>query len=399
MALTNAPHESDASASPDSPSIAPAPRLATAAPVRYRRHRTGRGAYVVAFAVALLLGGAAVTWLPTPGGGADAMTARVAVPAGDLPGTAPAGGADLLTPSGTSAPGPDDTVGLTPEAAPAVEPPTAREAASIDATRGPAAPAGSTSPAFDPRLPVYETVEIRPDAEGYSYLPPGVHDADGRGIAIPDDVLLSRLVAGRDDLDELTRAPGGGDPAVGDRLFARSLRLAGEGQVTAARRAAEEAWDEHGGDARLANHRADLAIREVDWVTAEAWSLRALLRDPEMPRAWTNLGIALAHRGRVEDAEAAHRRAVELAPSDWTALAALAATQARAARFDDAVGSYRNAILIAPQRPELRWNLALLLDRADRTEEARTAFRAYLRLAPRAEGARISRAQEWLADH
>jgi Flp pilus assembly protein TadD len=257
----------------------------------------------------------------------------------------------------------------------------------------------ASAPSFDPRLPVYETVEVRPEASGYVYLPPGVRDVDTDAVAIPDDALLSRILHTRDDLKSLATVSSPLDRGLAERLFAESLRLANEGRVTSARVAAREAWTENGSDPRVANHAADLAIRDLDWVEAEEWALRALILDASLTRAWTNLGIAFAHRGRVEDADVVHRRAVEGDPSDWRALAALAATQARGGHLGDAVGSYRNAILMAPQRSELRWNLALLLDRVGRTQEARAAFRAYLRLAPRSDGPRIARAQEWLADH
>ena len=73
-----------------------------------------------------------------------------------------------------------------------------------------------------------------------------------------------------------------------------------------------------------------------DDAAAEAAWRAALLVDPLSARGWNNLGNLLGSQGRLREAEAAQRRAVELAPGMPEARRNLAITLLRLGRKTEA---------------------------------------------------------------
>lgn len=113
----------------------------------------------------------------------------------------------------------------------------------------------------------------------------------------------------------------------------------------------------------------------------------ALWRDttekvPANPRAWHNLGFALAQRGEFTAAVPHYRRAVELAPNYTDALNNLGNALLETGAAEEAVSTLEHAANSAPNDPEVRNSLgrarALAGDHARAAEE----FRAAVRLAP-----------------
>jgi tetratricopeptide (TPR) repeat protein len=82
---------------------------------------------------------------------------------------------------------------------------------------------------------------------------------------------------------------------------------------------------------------------------------------------WDNLGQAYDARGRLDDAERAYRRGMELDPGRASLWNGLGALERRRGRLDAAESAFREAIRLDPAMPHPRFNLAwVCLDRGNR---------------------------------
>ena len=110
---------------------------------------------------------------------------------------------------------------------------------------------------------------------------------------------------------------------------------------------------------------------------------RAIQIAPESPEAHNNLGNALRERGRFDEAVAACRRALELKPDFAEALVNLGASVAAQGQLEQAIAAYRRALEIKPDLPHAHNNLASALRESGRFDEAIAACRRALDLDPR----------------
>ena len=100
---------------------------------------------------------------------------------------------------------------------------------------------------------------------------------------------------------------------------------------------------------------------------------------------WNNLGLLLAEQPqRADEAEAAHRKAIEIDPADaalWNNLGLLLAKQPQ--HTDEAEGAYRKAIQTGPCNA-IPWNNlgVFLAKQPERGDEAEVAYRKAIELAP-----------------
>ena len=81
---------------------------------------------------------------------------------------------------------------------------------------------------------------------------------------------------------------------------------------------------------------ATVQLRERDRAGAEASLRRALEIDPQLPGAYTTLGVVLSNTGRKAEAVDAWKRAVALEPSEFDALYNLIVTLTELGRRDEA---------------------------------------------------------------
>lgn len=102
---------------------------------------------------------------------------------------------------------------------------------------------------------------------------------------------------------------------------------------------------------------------------------------PELPGPWVNMGIVHAGAGRIEDAEAAFRRALEVDARHAIAHAELGIVLRRQGRFEEADAAYRAALELDPDYA-LAWrNRGVLLDLyLGRPGEALECYERYLAL-------------------
>ena len=97
----------------------------------------------------------------------------------------------------------------------------------------------------------------------------------------------------------------------------------------------------------------------------------------------SNLGVALARVGRVEQAEAAFRRALQLNPDYAPAYNSLGPLLVRSQRTQQAVTLFQQAVKRIPNDPGLHNNLGACLELSGHLDQAAESYRRALRLAPR----------------
>ncbi|TPW12829.1 MAG: hypothetical protein FD129_1391, partial [bacterium] len=108
-------------------------------------------------------------------------------------------------------------------------------------------------------------------------------------------------------------------------------------------------------------------------------------------RSQVNLGIVLAKEGRMEEAEAAFRRALAADPNDRTAVSNLATAQIRREEFASAE-SLLVRLLSADPGYTLGWNnLAICHQRQGRMEEALASYGRAIQLQPSDQRSRMNR--------
>jgi tetratricopeptide (TPR) repeat protein len=98
--------------------------------------------------------------------------------------------------------------------------------------------------------------------------------------------------------------------------------------------------------------------------------------------AETNLGTALLERGRVDEALAHARAAVDIRPGDPKVHVNLGAALARKGAADEARASYDRALAIDPANAMAHFDLALLLSEQGRSAESMQQYREVLRIDP-----------------
>lgn len=104
----------------------------------------------------------------------------------------------------------------------------------------------------------------------------------------------------------------------------------------------------------------------------------AVEADPEDALAQYNLGFALAHLGRADEAESQFRKAIELDPDYRNAHFNLASTLSKEGRWEEAAEHYRKAYEIDPEDRQAHLELARSLAALGRTEEAAKELEAVI---------------------
>jgi tetratricopeptide (TPR) repeat protein len=103
---------------------------------------------------------------------------------------------------------------------------------------------------------------------------------------------------------------------------------------------------------------------------------------PDDPESHGNLGNVLRARGRLDEAAASHRRAIEVKPDYAEAHNNLGSVLRDQQRYDDAVASYRRALAIKPDFAMAHDNLGLALRSLGRLDQAASSHRRALVMKP-----------------
>ncbi len=115
---------------------------------------------------------------------------------------------------------------------------------------------------------------------------------------------------------------------------------------------------------------------------AEASLRRALEARPDDAQAHCNLGVTLHDMGRLDEASACYRKAIEIKPDLAEAHYNLGNTLKDLNRPDEAEIWYRQALQIKPDYAEAYYNLGITLEDLERQDEAETCYRRALQIKP-----------------
>ena len=107
-----------------------------------------------------------------------------------------------------------------------------------------------------------------------------------------------------------------------------------------------------------------------------------ITRNPECWMAHNNLGLALAARGRGEEAIRHYREALRIHPNFPEALTNLGMVLAARGQVEEAMRHYREALRIKPDSPQAHFNLGNALAARGQMEEAMRHYREALRIRP-----------------
>ncbi|MHC4959293.1 MAG: tetratricopeptide repeat protein [Planctomycetota bacterium] len=141
--------------------------------------------------------------------------------------------------------------------------------------------------------------------------------------------------------------------------------------------------------ARLQPHRGDIHVYIGNCHLAERDTARARESYAEAARlaadnheAWSSLGMALALLGDVDEALAAHRKAIAIQRNSMT-VNNYADALLRKGRIDEALHEYRTAVELDPANYAPHFNIGTILFRQRQFEEALDEFREAERLNPK----------------
>ncbi len=126
-----------------------------------------------------------------------------------------------------------------------------------------------------------------------------------------------------------------------------------------------------------AEHQQAGRIRE-----AEALYRRALQNDSHQPEAHCNLGILAHQAGRFQESLSHLNEAIRLRPHFALALTNLGVVLRSLGRYDEALEMQQQALALAPGSAVIHHNLGTLLRSSQRLDEAQAAFEEALRLKP-----------------
>jgi superkiller protein 3 len=102
------------------------------------------------------------------------------------------------------------------------------------------------------------------------------------------------------------------------------------------------------------------------------------------PELQNNLGLALFHLGRLEEAIHGFRTALKLMPNFAIAESNLGLALLNLKRFEEAIAPLQSALQHDPSIIEAQYNLGLALYRTGRVAEALSAYEAFVAQAPQA---------------
>ena len=103
---------------------------------------------------------------------------------------------------------------------------------------------------------------------------------------------------------------------------------------------------------------------------------------PDSAEFQGNLGLILQELGRLEEAAASYRKAIELKPDSAEFHHILGITLKRLDRLEEAAASYRRAITLKPDITKFHDSLATTLKRLGRLDEAEASYRKAIALDP-----------------
>ena len=109
---------------------------------------------------------------------------------------------------------------------------------------------------------------------------------------------------------------------------------------------------------------------------------KALLIKPDFAEAHNNIGAAFQSQGKFEEAIAAYNKALLIKPDYARAHYNLGITLQELGRLEEAVASYRKAIALIPDYAEAHYNLGNTLQELGRSKDAEASYRKAIAFKP-----------------
>jgi len=161
----------------------------------------------------------------------------------------------------------------------------------------------------------------------------------------------------------------------------KAIKAHEHGNLDAAAGLYEEVLRTEPNNATAMSNLAVIAISKRDYVTAEQYLGRALAIK-EDAGTYSNLGVVLKARGRLREAIAAYRRAIELKPELVDAYHNLGNALREDGQADAGANAYRRVIQLRPNSADAYNNLGNALRDAGHLQEAIAAYQEAIRLKP-----------------
>jgi predicted O-linked N-acetylglucosamine transferase (SPINDLY family) len=117
---------------------------------------------------------------------------------------------------------------------------------------------------------------------------------------------------------------------------------------------------------------------------------RAIRLDGNQAAFHSNLGRALKNQGKLDDAVACYRWALNLQPDNPEAHNNLGNVLREQRKLDEAIACYRRALEVKPDFAGVHYNLGSVLQEMGRLDEAAACYRRVLQIKPDSIGAEIS---------
>jgi tetratricopeptide (TPR) repeat protein len=130
------------------------------------------------------------------------------------------------------------------------------------------------------------------------------------------------------------------------------------------------------------SEHAQEAIDRGDWEQARIELLQLANEDPRSAEAKQRLGLVLQLEGRLAEAEACYRAALERDPDYVEALIGLGQVEAQRGETVPAIKHFESAIELDPQRSRGHFSLGRMLESQGRTDEALAEYFRVLELDP-----------------
>lgn len=129
------------------------------------------------------------------------------------------------------------------------------------------------------------------------------------------------------------------------------------------------------------------------YLEAERLLRQAVSLNPDSPGAHLNLGVALFHQGRTEEAVDAYRRSLEIKPNNELAHQNLGWLYAQSGRYREAVEHLQQALSYAPEQHDARYLLASVYAQEQQFDQALIEIATVLEADPQHAPARQLRDQ------
>ncbi|MBW4611824.1 MAG: tetratricopeptide repeat protein [Desmonostoc vinosum HA7617-LM4] len=123
-------------------------------------------------------------------------------------------------------------------------------------------------------------------------------------------------------------------------------------------------------------------LTKGDYSEAVAYFQEEIIKSPNEPEVYFQLGTALALSSQTQEAVSAFQQALQINPEYAEAYSNLGVLFSLQGQIEEAITCYRQAVRLQPNFPEVLHNLGLLLKEQGKLDEAVSSFREALNLNP-----------------